>query len=278
MIKLLDTSKSVFTIGSCFAIEVRRELKARGFDVRPRFDELFKKRFVWYNSYSLLYEFEIAFGQREINWDSAWEISDRQDKNWSWQHPLRRLVVCATEEKLRSYSDKIDAEIKESVAASKVFVVTLGLTEVFVHKTTGTVVCAHPKYGLHKIGFHYTKGTDLVEFYDSTMKDNARNLRGICQLLKDNIPDAHVIFTVSPVPLAATFTGLSQNEANLRSKGKLLSAAKTVVAEFDNAHYYDSYEYAQSFPVAERFLADKRHIRPTLIAKIVDRFLGEFEG
>ena len=165
----------------------------------------------------------------------------------------------------------MDRNIIDGINSSDTFIITLGLSEVFKIKKSGNVVCTHPAYENTR-----SDGLRLVEFWNLTKEDNLKNLQKICSLVQENNPDANIIFTVSPVPLQRTFTEDPTDIANKKSKDKLLWAAKQVVSEFDNAYYFDSYEYAMSLPAGRVFESDGRHITRKTVAEIMSRFENAF--
>ena len=44
-------------------------------------------------------------------------------------------------------------------------------------------------------------------FRVTTVDENVANLRRIVELIRSHVPQASIVFTLSPVPLAATFRG-----------------------------------------------------------------------
>jgi len=269
----LDKNKdTICTLGSCFALEIRRELEDRNFKTSPVLGEWEERneQLVWYNTFSILYEFERAFAGRKTNYDDLWKA--RRWNRWSgYQEPSRREVFHETLEGLIELSEKLDKEIIDGMRNANVYVCTLGLSEVFKHKKSGDVVCTHPAYNRTR-----GEGLRLVEFWNLTKEDNLKNLQRICTLVKENNPNAKVLFTVSPIPLQRTFTKTETDVANFLSKDKLHWAAKKVVEEFDNAHYFDSYEYVMNLPKDVAFESDGRHVTRDTVAEVISRFESKF--
>ena len=65
----------------------------------------------------------------------------------------------------------------------------------------------------------------------STVQENLHNLREIVALLRKHVPAAVVVFTLSPVPLSATFRGVSCVTANAVSKAILRVAVDELLRE-----------------------------------------------
>lgn len=114
---------------------------------------------------------------------------------------------------------------------------TFGLSEVWYDEVTGNVFWR----------------TIPIEDYDperhkfrvSTVPENIDNLRAIYQLIRKHRPDAKVIFTLSPIPLIATFRDNSCLTSNSVSKSVLRVAIDEVVREYRDQgalYYWPSYE------------------------------------
>jgi len=260
------TDSTICTLGSCFALEIRKELESRGFNTCPKGES--NRQLVWYNTYSIAYEFKRAFDGLKTNYADCWRLSDGR-----WQEPSRRLVFAKDMPSLKRASEALDLEIINGIRSANIYILTLGLSEVWEHKNSKRTLCAHPKYGLRNVT---SNGLQNVTFNNSTRADNLRNLTLICKLIQRHNPDASIIFTVSPVPLNKTFTEKPLAEANAISKGKLQWAAKKVVSKFSNASYFDSFEYCMSIPSKKRYREDKRHVRPEVVAGVISRFEDQF--
>jgi GSCFA family len=90
-------------------------------------------------------------------------------------------------------------------------------------------------------------------------------------------PAAHLILTVSPVPLGSTFApGLDHAIANTESKSILRAVAGELVRKDDHVHYFHSYELVMHASRGEVFLDDGRHVRPEYVAGIMQDFEKAF--
>jgi len=105
-------------------------------------------------------------------------------------------------------------------------------------------------------------------------------LQSIYDIVRKFVPRAKVLFTLSPIPLAATFRPVSCMTANSASKAILRAALDEMLR--DNAadlnqtlFYFPSYEIAQElFP--KRFQDDGRHPSPPILATIMKIFEGVY--
>jgi hypothetical protein len=81
------------------------------------------------------------------------------------------------------------------------------------------------------------------------------------------------VLSVSPVPLEATATDNDVVVANLESKSLLRAVAGPVSREFDNVHYFPSYEFAMYYDIFEE---DGRHVTREAVARIINVFFQSF--
>ena len=98
-----------------------------------------------------------------------------------------------------------------------VFFMTMGMAEVFRNKQSGKIACQKPGYA--KGG-----GEEQTEFHMSSYEENYANLRRIVEIITQVRPDARIVFTVSPVPLARTFSDNDIVAANTEGKSILRAA------------------------------------------------------
>ena len=97
-------------------------------------------------------------------------------------------------------------------------------------------------------------------------------LRHVPELFRAKKLKAKIVFTVSPV--RHWKDGATENQ---RSKSQLLSAVHSVVDEFDNCHYFPSYEYMMDDLRDYRFYAtDMLHPSPQAIDYVWQKFQTSF--
>jgi hypothetical protein len=85
-----------------------------------------------------------------------------------------------------------------------------------------------------------------------------------------------VILTVSPVPLAATFTGRDVLVANMYSKSVLRAVAEEIRARFDFVDYFPSYESVMLSPRATTWEEDGVHVADAAVAVNVRRMVEAY--
>lgn len=268
---------SFFTIGSCFANELRHALETRGFPtlppINPAIHHLFPEEFkgksswgVWderaqlqfYNTFSIRQEFEKAFG--------AWTQADddyiavtRGGETKYWD-PYRRALYTPTPETFAELKQKLDAGMAGAVHAAQACVVTLGMTEVFFRTDNGLATCQYNRYF-----------ADLTEFRATTYEENFANIDRVCELYFGRYPDRKIVLTVSPVGIAQTFRDMDVVVANMESKSTLRVVAAAIARKWPNVVYWPSYEIVMWNE--NSWQVDLRHVHPERVASIMDAFV-----
>jgi hypothetical protein len=149
-----------------------------------------------------------------------------------------------------------------------VFILTLGLSEVWYDKTTGDVFWRAIPSDSFDAGRH--------GFRVSTVAENLDNLRTIVALVRKHRPGARVVLTLSPVPLVATFRPVSCVSANSVSKSVLRVAIDELMREgVPGLYYFPSYEIVTSY-FRDPYALDNRHVRPEVVATIMAAFARHY--
>jgi hypothetical protein len=155
-----------------------------------------------------------------------------------------------------------------------VFVFTLGLTECWRSKADGAVfpLCPGVDGG--------TFSADRYEFYNQTAADVIDDLRAFRAALLNVNSKAQIILTVSPVPLAATADpGGHVLSATTYSKSVLRVAAETMRVEFDDVHYFPSYEIITgAFNRGGYYAPNLRDVLETGVAHVMRLFMAHVSG
>ena len=279
---IIRKTDKVFTMGSCFAREVRYTLHDIGFELFPKyhkieFDQLtqkFRKLSVrghvnHYNTFTIRQEFELAFGGKHYALEDFVDRSS-PEQNMTvphgrvWQDPYRRNVYALTGDAIMDLSRKIDLCMRDGIFQSDVYVLTLGLTEVWRNDRNGLYANQVPD---NEIEGKYPGFT----FERSSYEQNFDNMRVVCALLAEHFPEKKIIMTVSPVPLKRTFSGNDVVIANMESKSILRAVAAALSTRFSNVIYWPSYEMALMRDLYEE---DGRHVTPKGVRAIMEQFLA----
>ena len=169
----------------------------------------------------------------EIRW---WESPQSKQI----QDPYRRIILYDSldeaEEDLRHHI----YHSRQAITNAEVFIITLGLTEIWEDKVDGSVICLPS-------GPYVNEGGDMsrYRFRVSRYAENLENLERIHQILTEHNPDCRMLVTVSPVHLWATFRKDSDIiSASCNSKSTLRAATDEFVTRHDNVFYFPAFEMA----------------------------------
>lgn len=128
------------------------------------------------------------------------------------------------------------AAVREMFATLDVFVFTLGLTEAWRRKADGAVLPLAPGVAAGAMD------ADQYEWVNFTAAEVVADLEAFVTALAAHNPRARVLFTVSPVPLAATYDDRHVLTATTYSKSVLRVAAEEVVRRHAQCTYFPAYE------------------------------------
>jgi len=276
---IIRKTDKVFTMGSCFAREISYVLRDTGFRLFPRYSEIdfdkatqkpfkIKRRnhMNHYNTFTIRYEFEHAFANTHYGIEDFIKLPEPlQLDRQVWQDPYRRQIYAVTDAALLDLSRKIGQCIRHGVLESDVYVITLGLTEVWRNNANGRVFNQLP------FGADDPAMRDNFTFVQSGYQENYENMRWVCAQILERFPERKIIVTVSPVALRRTFSGSDVITANTESKSILRAVAGALHREFPNVVYWPSYEIAMAQDVYED---DGRHVTPAGVKQIVDQFVA----
>jgi len=291
--------KAVFTMGSCFAVELRHELTKRGYDTYPKYFDLDfdsgkvavgalpdRDNVNHYNIRSILQEFENVGPEPLYTPDRFWNLEKQSDRRGllgrlarkllaesrfdfepRWQDPFRMATFAESLPELTAVSQAITEKIKEGAVKAHVFIITLGMSEIWCDRASSLAICT---------GYGGSADEHLCEFYDMTVDDTRAELARAVEAIRRLNNSAPIVFSVSPVPLRRTFKDESVVTANMLSKAKQRVAVDEVVRSYDDVHYFPSYELLMDG--GGQFLEDGRHVAIPTVQYIVGTFLDWFQG
>lgn len=247
-------------MGSCFAREIKDHLEANGFNYVSCGDGPAMRHgsAPWervYNTACIRQEIQRAFGRFSS------DVLDLPDGRAVDPHRKNTTFKSASQAKYACETDA--AHSQEALLAAEVFVVTLGLSEVWFDKKTGKAFAEPPPssvFNEHDHGFKLLSPSENIE-----------NLQSALDLLKRQNPNIQVILTVSPIPLRATFLKRSAIVSNNVSKSSLVWAAHEIVDKYNWVHYFPSYEIVTTF-LDNPFDWDARHVTREAAVQIMQMF------
>lgn len=185
-----------------------------------------------------------------------------QQFQWAWENKFPTVDLWhGYDAKEFGYTEEARADTLKLFNAAEVFIITLGLSEIWYDEPTGEVFWRTPPKGKMDPERH--------KFRVATFEETKRNLAEIRDLIKKYRPDAKLVFTVSPIPLAASFRTVPCISANAASKAIVRAAVdeyyREAKADDDNLYYFPSYDIVTAM-FNHQFVADRRHVNTQVLA------------
>ncbi len=249
----LTKGTKITAFGSCFAANITRHLSALGYDLASnREPEIYISRLTdgLVNIASILGQFE-------------WALENKQYTEALW-HGFKAERY--------GYDENIRLRTRDVFLATEFFIVTLGLSEIWYDEKTGgtfwrAVPEAHFDAARHK-------------FRVLSVEETKSGLEKIYQLIRRHVPDAKVLFTVSPIPLAATFRPVSCLTANTVSKAIIRAALDEFLRDHaadlnSRLFYFPSMEIVQ-LCFTDPWIDDIRHPKSYVLDTIMKTFEASY--
>jgi hypothetical protein len=247
---LIGPETRIAAFGSCFAQHISEWLAQRNFAVLTRKDGDYGGTYV------------VRFGEGMVN-----SFALRQQFEWAFES--RRLegeLWHGYDARAFGYDEDVRAATRAIFDRTDLFIITLGLSEVWYDAITGGVFWRAVPRDKYDPTRH--------KFRVSSVDENRDNIRAIYQLIRRYRPEAKVLFTLSPIPLVATFRPIPSITANSVSKAILRAALDEVLREVQHegqAFYWPSYEIIMDV-FDRRWLSDRRHVKPEILAFVMTMF------
>lgn len=244
----------ITSFGSCFATHVTTFLDKQGFNVSLKDAKV-------ENSYV------IRFGEGLAN-----TFAVRQQLEWGFgEQDFDDALWFGAQKEIAAPDPEVRRQTADLLSRTEVFIITLGVSEVWFDKQSGEVAWRAIPEQLFDENRH--------GFRVSTVEENRDNLGAIRDIILRHRPDAKIIFTLSPVPLMATFRDVSCISASSVSKAILRVAIdeflRALPDEQDDTYYFPSYEAIMHF-FREPFMEDNRHPKQKYVQKVLYHFLRFF--
>lgn len=278
----LRQGEKIFTIGSCFARNIEKRLTELGFNVpatkvKIPYDEYMqgfmkgKKLPELALPNSLLNKYVPFSILNELNWvfedgveypfeDAILEVSDGlfYDPHVSFTHPAPKEIVLSHR--------KLVMDSMRELLDSRVVIITLGLVEAWWDHKTKLYYNSTPPISVVE------RDPNRFELHHLSYEQILSAFKSIYNILaKYCVPDFKILLTVSPVPLARTFSDQDILCVNTYSKSLLRAVAQQVFYDYENVDYFPSYE---SIMLSERGLTwrnDQRHVKDDMVGLNIQR-------
>lgn len=234
----IDKDTTIVAFGSCFAQHISNYLNTIGFNIASREGKAYVS----------------TMGDGIVN-----TFAIRQQFEWAWENRIPEVSLWhGYKAEEFGYDDEVRLATKELFDKATVFIITLGLSEVWYDEPTGEVFWRAVPAAQFDPQRH--------KFRLTTQAENKANLNAIRDLIRKHRPDANIIFTVSPVPLAASFRPVGPLPADAVSKATLRSAVDEVLNEHADdlrLHYFPSFEVVREcfhYPYKDDFRHPQEHV------------------
>jgi len=277
----LKQDDRVASIGSCFAQHISRQLKAAGLNyyvTGPPPSDLGAEEAVrrGYGMFSARYG--NVYSARQLDQLFARALGEDCYDEPPWVRPDGRFAdpfrpsvepEGFDNEAALALSRRTHlVAVREMMEGLDVLVFTLGLTEAWRSTRTGAVFPIAPGVVAGEWD------ANAFEFVNFGVDEVVRDLSGAIAKVRSVNPGARFIFTVSPVPLIATYEPRHVLSATTYSKAVLRVAADLVCRAEPSADYFPSYEIVSSaFSRGGYFEADLRNVTPAGVDHVMRLFL-----
>jgi len=248
--KFISRQTRVLAFGSCFAEHFIGFLLKHGYNRRGAGCEIDESWFAIADHFEsalvVLQQFQWAFGQ----FTPPPELWFTRDKRY----------FDPTEERRQG--------LRKTFENSDVFVITLGLSEVWFHQPTNQPMWRSAPSRVPEQGVHTCRRVTVAE--------TVAALRDLARLADEFLPDKRFIFTLSPIPMSATFRNQSVVTANQVSKAILRAALDEFFADqalLSKSRYYYFPSYELVLHLFDRpYQPDNLHVRSEVVASVLDIF------
>lgn len=246
----------ITSFGSCFAQHLSHYLIRQGYMTGVMLARRMHRSYL-----NIFNSHVIRFGEGMVN-----TFALRQQFDWAYEgKEFSEDLWYGSAGELAPYIEETRLVTKEIFEITDVFVITLGLSEVWCNKKTGEVfwrAIPQDKFDPAVHGFRV-----------SNCDENRENLAAIVETIRRHRPHAKIIFTLSPIPLVATFRPVSCISANSVSKGILRVALDELMRtnEDDDIYYWPSYELIKEY-YADPYEEDNRHVKQDVIDSVMELF------
>ena len=193
----LTRGTRITAFGSCFAANITRHLSSLGYDLSSKRDpDIHISRIGdgLVNTASILGQFE-------------WALEDKKQPENLW-HGFKAEGY--------GYDEDIRVRTRDVFLATEFFIITLGLSEVWYDEATGGTFWRAVPVEVFDPARH--------KFRVMSMEETKADIARVHGLIRKHVPGAKILFTISPIPLAATFREVACLSANSVSKAILRAA------------------------------------------------------
>jgi hypothetical protein len=262
---------SLASAGSCFANRLSAHFAASGLRYpvyEPGAEPLAARHGNIYTTLQLRQLLDRALGVF-VPEERAWPTPTGR-----WLDPFRPLVdrdgFATIPELVRARRAHLDA-VRLMFEQTDVFVFTLGLTEVWCDVRDGAAFPMPPGRGrgIFDPRRHTHRNLDVAA--------NTAELDSFLGRLHEINPAAHVVLSVSPVPIALTMEPTHVARASLYTKSVLKVVAEEAARRHRNVDYFAAYDMVMlNLGAEDIFEDDARHVKPQVAERVARLFVERY--
>jgi hypothetical protein len=243
---IIQPTSRVLAFGSCFAAHFVEWLATHGYNQAYTDSARALIRNPFENVAVIAQQFRWAFGELDAN-DLVWIDKGKQR-------------ILATEERRQA--------LRQALIEANVFVTTLGLSEVWYDTATGEPLWRVMPADSHDPQRHAFKVLSFAETLEA--------FETIDRIRRQWLPNLRIIYTVSPIPIRATFRPISPITANSASKAILRAALDEFLrSRPDDVNrtyfYFPGFEIVTSL-CTNSFQPDNCHLHDHVTDLVLDLF------
>lgn len=279
---VLTRGRRVFAIGSCFARRIEsalidtgvmclsdsKQVKGGGYALFGVGWDFWNK----YNTYSILNEVRWALEPASEFPETAL-VEVGEGCFWDYHLHLGRYrnldkeIVRHSKGTLLEFHRSV-TNLFQRIREAQVIIVALGLNEVWFDRATQLYLNDPPSRAVVE------RYPDRFVFEIPDVDANLQNLEALYTLVRTYGPtDAPIFVTISPVPLAATFSGEDVLVANALSKATLRYVARAWTSLHSDIIYFPAYEMVMNSARELVWEPDRIHVSDVFARQIAQHFL-----
>jgi hypothetical protein len=280
----IPSQAKIATAGSCFAQHISRHLKKNGYNVLdvepppPGLPAQLHQKF-GYSMYSARYG--NIYTVRQLLQLAEEALGVRTPQLYIWEkdgrffdamRPAVEPAGLPSPEDVAEHRQVHLSHVKTLFEELDLLIFTLGLTEMWVHKESGTVYPTAPgtvigDFNEQIYGFENAQFRDIFTDFNRFQIAMKKLRRG---------RPFNILLTVSPVPLTASASGEHVLVSTTYSKATLRAVAAQLSSNQDHVDYFPSYEIVTNPRLhSTSFAENLRSVRNEAVENVMKHFFAE---